>query len=47
MLSKKDCEFCEGIGLLGFQRESCWFCGGKGWVEKNEINDNDENKTSE
>jgi hypothetical protein len=28
----KSCGFCEGTGLLGFQRESCWFCDGDGYI---------------
>lgn len=27
------CKDCEGTGKLGFQREDCWFCGGRGYVD--------------
>lgn len=30
------CKACEGTGKLGFQRESCWFCGGTGETNKME-----------
>lgn len=33
-LETKRCEPCGGSGILGFQRETCWFCGGKGGVMK-------------
>lgn len=27
------CKDCQGTGKLGFQRETCWFCGGSGYVD--------------
>lgn len=33
-MTKEICEYCEGTGKLGFQRETCWFCGGKGCTGK-------------
>lgn len=32
---KEICKHCEGTGKLGFQRETCCFCGGKGYTGKN------------
>lgn len=31
---KERCNACGGSGILGFQREPCWFCRGKGTIEK-------------
>jgi RecJ-like exonuclease len=31
---KKRCDACEGSGKLGLQRETCWFCGGRGSLDK-------------
>lgn len=28
------CKSCEGTGVLGFQKETCWFCCGTGETEK-------------
>ena len=39
MIKLKRCEFCEGTGKLGFQREDCCFCGGSGEVEIEVLND--------
>lgn len=30
------CKHCEGTGKLGFQRETCCFCGGKGYTGKDD-----------
>lgn len=31
---KEICNYCEGTGKLGFQRETCWFCQGEGYIKK-------------
>ena len=33
---KETCKHCEGTGKLGFQRETCCFCGGKGYTGKDD-----------
>lgn len=33
---KERCNACEGSGILGFQRETCWFCGGDGTIYSDE-----------
>lgn len=30
------CKYCDGTGLIGFQRECCWFCGGTGIDKRKE-----------
>ena len=37
--TKVRCNACDGSGKLGFQLESCWYCGGTGEINKeNNIN---------
>lgn len=33
---KETCKHCEGTGKLGLQRETCCFCGGKGYTGKDD-----------
>lgn len=30
---KTVCKDCQGTGRLGFQQESCWCCGGSGYID--------------
>ena len=44
MKKKVRCEYCEGTGKLGFQREDCCCCFGKGYYEVEETSDASKDK---
>ena len=44
MNNKQRCNACQGSGKLGFQLESCWYCGGTGEINKENNIDRKEDK---
>ena len=44
MKKKVRCKYCEGTGKLGFQREGCCWCFGKGYYEVEETSDTSKDK---